>query len=282
MSHIIAVVNQKGGVGKTTTTFALGTALASRGLTVLLVDFDPQASLTAATGFEPDDIDRTVYTLMDDYLQTLTPPDLTTTRLEVIPGVDLLPANIDLAAAEFELVTASRREYVLQQILAAAAYDVVLIDCPPSLGILTINALTAAESVLVPVVPAYLSVRGLNALMRSIERTRRAGLNLSLGISGVLLTIVKGREAHARRAIETVHAHLGPDVPILGTIKRSARVDDAAERGVPLTRYAATREIAEAYQFVADELLTRWELSQPVTATRIQQPTPAGVGVSHE
>jgi len=282
VSHIIAVVNQKGGVGKTTTTFALGTALASRGLSVLLVDFDPQASLTAATGFEPDDIDRTVYTLMDDYLQTLTPPDLTTTRLEVIPGVNLLPANIDLAAAEFELVTASRREYVLQQILAAAAYDVVLIDCPPSLGILTINALTAAESVLVPVVPAYLSVRGLNALMRSIERTRRAGLNLDLRIDGVLLTIVKGREAHARRAIETVHAHLGADVPLLGTIKRSAKVDDAAEHGVPLTRYAATREVAEAYQAVADALLTRWGLSQPVTETGERQVVPVGAGVSHE
>ncbi len=277
MGRVMAVVNQKGGIGKTTSTFAIGTALADRGLAVLLIDFDPQASLTTASGFEPDRLDRTIYTLITDYLRALTPPALTPALQEIAPTLHLLPANIDLAAAEFDLVMAVRREYVLQQVLVgAAAYDVVLIDCPPSLGMLTINALTAAHSVLIPVVPEYLAVRGLEALLRSIDRTQRAGLNPALTVDGVLFTMVASRVTHGRQVMEAVRTHLGSTVPMLGEIRRSIRVAEAAEHGVPLTRYSGAGEIASAYAVVAEALLHTWGLSQAVT------PSPVTMGVPHE
>lgn len=266
MSTTVAVANQKGGIGKTTTTLALGAAFADRGQRVLLVDLDPQGSLSMAAGFEPDRLDQTVYTVMTDYLKTFEAVPLEPVVQTVSAGLHLLPANIDLAAAEFELVTAVRREYVLANVLAVAApiYDLIVIDCPPSLGLLTINALTAATAVVIPVIPEYLAVRGLGALLQSISQVRRTGLNPDLTVAGTIFTMVTPRLTHGRQIMESVREHLSADAPVLGAIKRSVRVAEASEQGVPLPRYAAARDVAQAYGEIADRLLDSWMLPRPV------------------
>ncbi len=260
MARIIALANQKGGVGKTTSTLALGAALADRGRRVLLVDLDPQASLTSAAGVELRDDDTTLYTALTTYVST----GETDAALlgDIMQGItlslNLLPAGIDLAAAEMELLGAVRREYVLTEILAPLrdADDVVLIDCTPSLSLLTLNALTVADAVLIPVVPDYLAARGLGLLLDTIERVRKSKLNPRLSVAGVILTMVDYRTAHNREVAASVRAHLGDR--ILGDVKRSTKTAEAAAAGLSVTAYAPRGEAALAYGEIADALLARW------------------------
>ncbi len=262
MSKIVAISNQKGGTAKTSTTLALGASFADRGQRVLLVDLDPQASLTAATG-TPLSGRPTVYTAMMHYLAHDEAPDLTDTLHPIAPGLILLPSSIDLAAAEMELVTAVRREYILSEVLAPTldSYDVVLIDCPPSLGLLVVNALTAAHEVLIPVVPEYLAAHGLHLLLGSIGRIRKAKLNPRLAVTGIILTMVDNRTTHGRTVGEEIRASIGRQVPVLGEVKRSIKVAEAAAAGVPITTYAARSDTALAYGEIATELLRTWGLA---------------------
>lgn len=256
---IVAIANQKGGVGKTTSTLALGAALAGRGRRVLLVDLDPQASLTSAAGIELAEQDPTIYTLLAHYLREHEAGGFIGCLRTIEPGLDLLPASIDLALAELELQNAVRREYVLAEILApAAGYDAVLIDCSPSLSLLTVNALTAATDVIIPLIPEYLAARGLGLLLESIGRVRKSKLNPHLRVAGVILTMVDYRATHARETRERIEAFLDGTIPILGEVKRSIKAAEASAAGMSMRRYAARSESAQAYEEVASGLLHVW------------------------
>jgi chromosome partitioning protein len=263
---IVSVANQKGGVGKTTTTLALGSALADRGQRVLLVDLDPQASLTSAAGLEPDDLENTLYSAIADYLKDRDAVDLGSIRRSLGDRLDLLPSNIELSVIELELQTAVRREYVIAEILDSLrnAYDTVLIDCPPSLSLLTLNALTAADQVIIPLVPEYLAARGIGLLLDSIKRVRKARLNPSLAIAGVILTMTDQRTTHGREITERVQMHLNGQAPILGEVKRTIKVAESAAAGLPITHYAAQSETSLAYGRIADTLLRNWKWAASV------------------
>jgi len=260
MSRIVAIANQKGGQGKTTSTLALGTALAERGYRVLIVDLDPQASLTSAAGLEPETLETTIYTAFTQYMAEATVPAYATLAHPLGPSLALLPSSLDLALAEMDLHSAVRREYVLTEILAVARddYDIVLVDCPPSLTWLTINALTAAQQVLIPVVPEFLAARGLGQLLGTIGRVKRNKLNPSLEIVGAVLTMVDTRTAHGRHVAERIRAFLDGQAPVLGEVKRSIRASEAAEAGESLLRYDTRGEAARGYRDVAAALLTAW------------------------
>jgi len=260
MSRIVAVANQKGGQGKTTSTLALGTALADRGYRVLIVDLDPQASLTSAAGLEPETLETTIYTAFTQYMAEATVPSYAALAYPLGPALALLPSSLDLALAEMELHNAVRREYVLAEILAVARddYDIVFVDCPPSLTWLTINALTAAQEVLIPVVPEFLAARGLGQLLGTIGRVKRNKLNPSLEIVGAVLTMVDARTAHGRHVAERIRAFLDGQAPILGEVKRSIRASEAAEAGESLLRYDTRGEAARGYRDVATALLAAW------------------------
>ncbi len=262
MSITIAVANQKGGTGKSTTAHALGTVLADRGRHVLLVDFDPQSSLTDNTGTEIAEGSLTVYDALAQARALGEIADLAPYVRALDERLDLLPADIGLGQAEMELQSAVRREYVLQQALDSAAgiYDVVLIDCAPSLGLLTINALTAATDVIIPVSPEYPAVRGLRLILDSLQTIRRTRLNPRLAARGVILTMVDGRTTHGRTMVQTVKDGLGT-VPLLGEVKRAVAVSEAAERGLSIVRYAPQSETAQAYARIADDLLADWGLN---------------------
>jgi len=280
MTMIACIANQKGGTSKTSTTLALGAACAERGQRVLLVDLDPQASLTAAAG-APLLGRPTVYTALSHYLAHDEAPDLAAGGMlhPVSAGLTLLPSSIDLAAAEMELVTAVRREYILSEVLVPALgdYDLVLIDCPPSLGLLVVNALTAAREVIVPVVPEYLAAHGLQLLLGSIGRIRKNKLNPRLQIAGIIFTMVDNRTTHGRAVAEEIRGSIGRQVPILGEVKRSIKVAEAAAAGVPITAYAARSDSALAYGQIADGLLARWGLSPLPPAL----PAPLASGVAN-
>jgi chromosome partitioning protein len=268
VTTIVAVANQKGGVGKTTTTFALGAALAERGQRVLLVDLDPQASLTSAAGLEPDELEQTLYTAIAAYLKDQETMDVIALRRSLGERLDLLPANIELSVAEMELQTAVRREYILGELLEPArrAYDIVLIDCPPSLSLLTLNGLTVADEVIIPLVPEYLAARGLGLLLKSIQRVRKAKLNPRLAIAGIILTMTDHRTTHGKEIAASIQAHIASQAPLLGEIRRTIKVSESTAVGQPITHYAAQSEAAQAYGQIADRLLTRWSNKAPAAA----------------
>jgi chromosome partitioning protein len=277
MTRVLAIANLKGGIAKTTTVFALGDALATRGQRVLLVDLDPQASLTLASGHDPSDLPVTIYDALLHYTKHLAPLALADYRQSLGERLDLLPSNLKLTQAEKELQSAKREEYLLDEALAPArgAYDVVLIDCPPSFSLLTMNALTAADQVLIPLAPEYLSVQGLALLLENIRDIRLSKLNPELEVAGVVLTLVDARTTHNRDMVQNVERFLagvpGGGPPILGEIKRSIRAAEAAQEGLPVTRFTPAREVGQAYEQIAERLLGRWaaEATGPATmATR--------------
>ncbi len=273
MTRIIALANQKGGVTKTSSTLSIGAALADRGRRVLLVDLDPQASLTSAAGVDTAEGDETVYTAMASYMRSGDAPSLDRVVRHVADRLDLLPASIELAGAEMELMNVGRREYVLSEVLGAAKgrYDVILIDCPPSLSLLTVNALTAADEALIPVVPDYLAARGLGLLLTSIAHTRKIKLNPRLMVRGVILTMVDGRTTHSRETMERIHAFLDGRIPVLGEVKRSTKAAEAAAAGLPITAYAPRSDVALAYGRIADALLERWGDSPAGTPAPVEE-----------
>lgn len=258
MSRVIAVVNQKGGVAKTTTVANLGVALAQAGQRVLLVDSDPQGSLTISLGQDPDSLAGcTLYEAMvlaDEGAHK----DLTDVILSDQQGVDLIPANLDLAAAEIDLNAQYAREYALSRLLAPVrdTYDFILIDCPPQLGILTINALVAADSVLVPLATNYLSLRGLQLLLRTV-RLVQSRLNSGLRIEGLLPTLYDRRTSHHQETLQEVRRIFGQQqIRVFETvIPRSVRFEESPITGTPAVVYAPQTPGAQAYRDLVEEVL---------------------------
>ncbi|MFT4086605.1 MAG: ParA family protein [Gordonia sp. (in: high G+C Gram-positive bacteria)] len=254
---IIAMCNQKGGVGKTTSTINLGAALAEAGRRVLLVDLDPQGALSAGLGVPHHELDETVHNL-------LVPPYASTddvlmkTRVE---GLDLLPSNIDLSAAEIQLVTEVGREQALARALHPVAdrYDYILIDCQPSLGLLTVNALACADNVLIPMECEYFSLRGLALLTDTIEKVRER-LNFRLELGGILVTMFDARTLHSREVMARVVEVFGDSV-FDNVINRTVRFPETSVAGEPITSWAPKSSGAEAYRAVAREVIARNEPS---------------------
>ncbi len=253
-ARVIAMCNQKGGVGKTTTTINLGAAIAEHGRRVLLVDFDPQGALSVGLGIDAHDLDLSVYNLL---MERGLPIDEVVLKTD-IPGMDLLPANIDLSAAEVQLVTEVAREQALARALGPARpdYDVILIDCQPSLGLLTVNALTAADSVVVPLECEYFALRGVALLQDTIEKVRDR-LNERLVIDGLLATMYDSRTVHAREVVARLVEAFGDRV-FHTVISRTVRFPESTVAQTPITSYAPGSPGADAYRQLARELLARW------------------------
>ncbi len=266
VARILAIANQKGGVAKTTTVASLGSAFAEQGLRVLLVDLDAQACLTFSLGVDPEEVESSVHDVL------LGDVALADAVVETPAGVDLLPATIDLAAAESALLARAGREHVLAAALAgpADAYDVVLLDCSPSLGVLTLNALTAADEVVVPLQCEMLSHRGVGQLLDTIDDVRRI-LNARLVVRGVLPTMFDARTSHARAILEDVGERYG--LPVLEPpIPRSVRFAEAPALGGSILTTARGSKGAQAYREVALGLLRAWKLGPGRRATRRPRP----------
>jgi chromosome partitioning protein len=254
MAVILAIANQKGGVGKTTTAINLGAELASNGVHVLLIDLDPQANATAGLGLRNDDAATVYDVLMDE--APLAGVIIGTPQT----GLDLAPSGPDLAGAEVELVPAMAREQRLKNALGevGARYDAVIIDCPPSLGLLTLNALTAADAVLVPVQCEYLALEGLGQLTRTLDAVRRA-LNPSLKLGGLLLTMFDPRTNLCQQVAAEVRSHFSQTFRT--AIPRSVRVSEAPSHGLPIGMYAGSTPAARAYAAFAIEVIEAFSLN---------------------
>src|SRR6195952_2918751 len=250
----LAIANQKGGVAKTTTVASVGAALAELGHTVLLVDLDPQACLTFSLGVDPEDLELSVHHVLTKGLH---PSEVI---IETDDGVDLLPATIELARAEADLLTRTGREHVLRTVVEDLAeqgedYDWILLDCPPSLGVLTVAALTAAHGVLIPLQCETLSHRGVGQLLDTVHDVRRF-TNRELAVWGVLPTLYDGRTTHARTVLETISETYDRGV-IEPPIPKSIRFAEAPAAGRSILSTARTNKGAQAYREVATSLLKR-------------------------
>lgn len=250
---VIAMCNQKGGVGKTTSTINLGAALAEWGRRVLLVDFDPQGALSVGLGVNPHDLDRTIYNVLMEHDVAVDDVLLKTNT----PGMDLLPSNIDLSAAEVQLVNEVAREQVLGRVLAPVLpdYDIVLIDCQPSLGLLTVNALTAAASVIIPLECEFFALRGVALLMQTIDKVKER-LNPQLELEGILATMFDPRTLHSREVLARVVEAFGDRV-FHTVIGRTVRFPETTVAGEPITTYASSSTGARAYRELAKEVLAQ-------------------------
>ncbi|HSZ28639.1 MAG TPA: ParA family protein [Pseudonocardiaceae bacterium] len=252
-ARVVAICNQKGGVGKTTSTINLGAALTEYGRRVLLVDFDPQGALSVGLGVASHHLDRTVYNLI---MEQNVPVD-EVIRSTSVPGMDLLPSNIDLSAAEVQLVTEVGREQALGRALQPLLphYDFILVDCQPSLGLLTINALTCADGVLIPLECEFFSLRGVALLMDTIDKVRER-LNPKLAITGILATMYDPRTLHAREVMARVVEAFG-DTVFDAVINRTVRFPETTVAGEPITRWAPKSSGAKAYRALAREVIAR-------------------------
>ena len=250
-ARIISMVNQKGGVGKTTSTINLGAALAECGRKVLMVDFDPQGALSAGFGANPHELDLTVYNVMMDRKVDIKDVILHTN----VENIDLLPANIDLSAAEVQLVNEVAREQVLASALRKVQdeYDVILIDCQPSLGLLTVNALTASDGVIIPLICEFFALRAVALLVDSIEKVQDR-LNPKLEITGVLATMFDARTLHSKEVLARIVDAFGDKV-FDTVIKRTVKFPDATVAAEPILSYASNHPGAQAYRQVARELI---------------------------
>jgi chromosome partitioning protein len=251
-ARIISLCNQKGGVGKTTTTINLGAALASYGRRVLAIDFDPQGALSAGLGVRTHDV-TTIYDLLLN--GKVNPQDAI--QETSVPGLDVIPANIDLSAAEVHLVNEVAREQILSRVLrkVSADYDVILIDCQPSLGILTVNALTASHGVLIPLECEFFALRGVALLIETIDKVRDR-LNPAIELDGILATMYDSRTLHSREVLERVVDAFGDRV-LETVVGRTVKFPDASVAGVPITEFAPEHAAAKAYLSVARELIQR-------------------------
>jgi chromosome partitioning protein len=248
--RVYAIAQQKGGVGKTTTAINLGTALASRGKKILLLDLDPQGALTAGVGQNPLAITQTIYDVLRD-----SSAGIAKILVHAYGCLDLAPANIDLAAAEIELASEPGRERILAEKLAPVLgkYDFILIDCPPSLGLLTLNALTAATDVLIPVQTQYFALRGLDLLFNTIQKVK-GRINPDLRIRGILPTMVDTRTIHSREVLEELRQTYGAQV-CRTVIPQTIKIADAQVAAQSIHTFAPASPAAEAYRHLAEEVI---------------------------
>ncbi|MDD5808495.1 MAG: AAA family ATPase [Oscillospiraceae bacterium] len=254
---VIAITNQKGGVGKTTTTLNLGVGLAMQGKRVMLLDADPQGSLTVSLGIKnPDDLPVSLANIMQAVIDDKNIPD----RIGILrhdEGVDLLPSNIELSGTEIALFNTMSRENVLRSYLETVKknYDYILIDCMPSLGMMTVNALSAADSVIIPSQPSFLSTKGLNLLMRSIARVKKQ-INPKLRIDGILLTMVDHRTNNAKAIISSLRTSVGENIRVFDTeIPFSVRAAESSLEGRSIFAYDKNGKVAAAYASMTQEVM---------------------------
>ncbi|MBP3222859.1 MAG: ParA family protein [Actinomycetaceae bacterium] len=245
--------NQKGGVGKTTTSINLGAALAEYGRKVLIVDFDPQGAASAGLGINARSLDRTIY----DELISSKPNIKDIIKETCLPNLDIAPANIDLSAAEIILINEVAREHALTRLLYPVMneYDLIIIDCQPSLGLLTINALTAAHGVIIPLEAEFFAMRGVALLVEQIQRVQER-INPRLAIDGVIFTMVDTRTLHAREVISSVRDGFQEDV-YLTAINRTVKLPDATIAGQPINVFAPNHKGAKAYKLFAREVIAK-------------------------
>jgi chromosome partitioning protein len=255
---VICIANQKGGVGKTTTAAAFAQGLSERNKRVLLVDWDPQGSLTVSLGFNPDSLELTGYTSLNSLIRN----DGSTSIEEVTlhtdnPAIDIVPSNIELSQAQLDLVDTLTREKILKEIIKPVryAYDYILIDCLPSLGLLTINALAAADKVLIPLQADFLAMKGLALLLHTIIEVKEK-LNQNLEILGILFTMTNPRTLHSREVIDVTKRAFGSRIRVFeNTIPTSVRFKEAPAAGMTILTYAPSSDGAVAYRLLTEEVL---------------------------
>ncbi|MBQ7429044.1 MAG: ParA family protein [Butyrivibrio sp.] len=252
MGRIIAIANQKGGVGKTTTSINLSSSLAEKGKRVLVVDTDPQGNTTSGYGLDKNEIENTIYELMigecsiEDAIQK-----------EIYDGVDIIPSNVNLAAVEIELIDVEGKEYILKNEIDKVKdeYDFIIIDCPPSLSMLTVNAMTTANTVLVPIQCEYYALEGLSQLVHTVNLVRER-LNPELEMEGVVFTMFDSRTNLSLQVVENVKEHIQENV-YKTIIPRNIRLAEAPSYGIPINSYDTKSAGAEAYRLLADEVINR-------------------------
>lgn len=254
MGRIIAVANQKGGVGKTTTSINLAAALAEKGKRVLLIDTDPQGNATSGFGIEKNDLEYTIYELV---LEECGIRDCIIE--EVIPNVSIIPANVNLAAAEIELIGVDRKEFILKNEVDYVydRYDYIIIDCPPSLNMLTINSMTTADSILVPIQCEYYALEGLSQLIHTVNLVKER-LNPNLVMEGVVFTMFDSRTNLSTQVVENVKSNLNGYI-FETVIPRNIRLAEAPSYGMPIIKYDPKSTGSDAYMSLAEELLSKYE-----------------------
>ena len=252
MGRVIAVANQKGGVGKTTTAINLSACLAEKGQKVLAIDMDPQGNMTSGLGIDKDEVEKNIYDLMigqvgvEEVLQK-----------EAIENLDIIPTSIDLSAAEIELIGVDDKEFIIRNAIAPIKdnYDYIIIDCPPSLSMLTINAMTTADSVLVPIQCEYYALEGLSQLIHTVELVKER-LNPILEIEGVVFTMYDARTNLSLQVVENVKSNLNQNI-YKTIIPRNIRLAEAPSHGLPINKYDTKSSGAESYRMLADEVMSR-------------------------
>ena len=252
MGRIIAIANQKGGVGKSTTSINLSAALTEYGKKVLVIDCDPQGNTTSGFGIEKNEVEKTLYELM---LGEYTIEE--TIQENVIENLSVISSNVDLAAAEIELIGIEEKEYILKNQVAKIRdnYDYIIIDCPPSLNMLTVNAMTTADTVLVPIQGEYYALEGLSQLLHTIELVKER-LNPELEMEGVVFTMYDARTNLSLQVVENVKENLNQNI-YKTIIPRNVRLAEAPSHGLPITKYDAKSAGAESYMLLAEEVINR-------------------------
>ena len=255
MGRVIAIANQKGGVGKTTTSINLSAALAERGKKVLVIDTDPQGNTTSGFGLDKNELENSIYELMigecsiEDAIQK--------NVVENLDGVDIIPSNVNLAAVEIELIDADQKEFILREAISKVKdnYDFIIIDCPPSLSMLTVNAMTTANTVLVPIQCEYYALEGLSQLVHTVNLVRDR-LNPELEMEGVVFTMFDSRTNLSLQVVENVKEHIQENV-YKTIIPRNIRLAEAPSYGLPINIYEPKSAGSEAYRLLADEVIER-------------------------